>query len=75
MGNTHRFLWHRCAVRCGTKRHLEEFIRVGNGLLHVLPEVRVIAGVQDGSTHSPTHKEDTCTNDFAYGNTGGGKKE
>lgn len=73
MGSTYRFLWHRCAIRCRTKCHLKEFIRVGHGLLHALPELRIIAGVQDGSTYSSPHKQDTCTDDFAYRNTEGGK--
>lgn len=69
MGDTYWFLWHWCAGRCRAKCHLEEFVRVGNGLLHALPELPVIAGIQDSATYPSTHKQQTCTNDFAHGNT------
>lgn len=73
-GNAHRFLWHRRAVRCGTKSHLEEFVGVGDGFLYILPELRVIAGVQDGSPYTSTHKQDTGTDNFAYRNAVGGEE-
>lgn len=68
MGNTYWFLWHWCAGRCRAKCQLKEFVRVGNGLLHALPELFVIAGIQDGSTYPSTHQQETRTNDFACGN-------
>lgn len=71
MGAAYRFLWHGHNVRRRTERHLKQFVRVGNGFLYILPETRVVAGIQDGSPYSSTHKQDAGTNDFAYRTAGG----